>query len=373
MNKSATFIVSTLGMAGFLITCSCPIADAQQSLLEFQHGGVYLGAPPAAPAMSLRDVRPQVAELSGLAPKLNHVGSNGNIVHIHHTAQVAAARSAAGLAGTPPLLYHSGGSVMNPWIAVYLIFWVPSKLQNGSATGYSANYGTPTILTGAWLAYHGIQNIATQYYQTINGTTTYVSNSGGLGGYYVDTAAYPPSGCTDTVTPGNCITDAQIQAEITRVMGVNGWTGGMNKVFVVLTSSGEGSCIDSTNASCAYSGYCGYHSAYSLGGQNVIYANIPFGTTACQGQGQTTPNDLNGDIAANTMSHEIIEAATDPLGDAWFDSSGNEMADLCAYSFGTNTWGSNAGAGNQMWNGLIFELQQEYDNHAAACVQVGPQ
>jgi hypothetical protein len=58
---------------------------------------------------------------------------------------------------------------------------------------------------------------------------------------------------------------------------------------------------------------------------------------------------------------------------AWFDSSGNEIGDLCAFKFGSNTWGSGAGAGNQMWNGFIFQLQQEYDNHAAACVQVGPQ
>jgi hypothetical protein len=73
------------------------------------------------------------------------------------------------------------------------------------------------------------------------------------------------------------------------------------------------------------------------------------------------------------MSHEIMEAATDPLGNAWFDSSGNEIGDLCGFNFGPNTWGSGAGAGNQMWNGLIFELQQQYDNHAAGCVQVGPQ
>jgi hypothetical protein len=266
---------------------------------------------------------------------------------------------------------------MNPWISAYLIFWVPPTLQTGGTTGLSANYGTPTILVGAWLANHGLLNIATQYFQTIDGVTTYVPNNGGLGGYYVDNTPYPAAGCTDpspATLPGNCITDAQIQAEITKVMGINGWTGGMNKVFVLLTSSGEGSCIDSTNMMCAYSGYCAYHSFFSLASQNVIYANIPFGDpNFCQATGQTTPNDAFGDLAANVMSHEIMEAATDPLLNAWFDSSGNEIGDLCAFNFGPNTWGSGSGAGNQMWNGFIFELQREYDNHAAACVQVGPQ
>jgi hypothetical protein len=348
--------------------------------MEFQHGGVFPGAPSAAPALSLKDIPPHVAERSGRVPKLTHVGPNGTIAHIHPTVHGAAARLGAGPALTPPLLYHAGGAVMNPWISVYLIFWVPPTLQTGGATGFTANYGTPTILTGAWLANHGILNIATQYYQTVSGTTTYVSNNGGLGGYYVDTAPYPAAGCTDpspATLPGNCLTDAQIQAEIARVMGINGWTGAMNNVFMLLTSSGEGSCIDSTNAVCAYvptTGYCGYHSFFSLAGQNVIYANIPFGNpNACQAPGQTTPNDPNGDLAANVISHEIMEAAADPLLNAWFDSSGNEIGDLCAFKFGSNTWGSGAGAGNQMWNGFIFELQQEYDNHAAACVQVGPQ
>jgi len=216
--------------------------------------------------------------------------------------------------------------------------------------------------------------IATQYFQTIGGVTSYFQNEGGLQAFVVDNGAYPASACADTVTPGNCITDAQIQAKIAAVMTAQGWTGGMNKIFVLYTSQGEGSCFDNTNASCAYVQYCAYHSSFSFGGQTVIYANIPYGEPArCQAGGQTTPNQVNGDIAANVATHEIMEAATDPLGDAWFDSSGNENGDLCNFNFGVNTWGTGTGAGNQMWNGTIMEVQQEWDNHAAACVQAGPQ
>jgi hypothetical protein len=76
------------------------------------------------------------------------------------------------------------------------------------------------------------------------------------------------------------------------------------------------------------------------------------------------------DAAASIASHELTEATTDPLLNAWFTSSGYEIGDLCAYNYGTNTWDS--GKANQMWGGNFFELQQMYDNHQAGCVQVGP-
>jgi hypothetical protein len=227
-----------------------------------------------------------------------------------------------------------------------------------------------TVLHNAWIPGHGVMNIATQYYQISGSTTTYIDNNGGLGGFVVDNGAYPASGCMDSATPNNCITDAQIQAKITSVMNAQGWTGGLNKVFVLYTSSGEGSCIDSTNASCAYVKYCGYHGVFTLNGQPVIYANIPYGNpTVCAGT-QTFPNDPPGDVAANITSHEIMESTTDPLLNAWFDSSGNEIGDICAYNYGTNTW--DGGLANQMWNGWFFDLQQEYSNHTGTCLQVGP-
>jgi hypothetical protein len=85
------------------------------------------------------------------------------------------------------------------------------------------------------------------------------------------------------------------------------------------------------------------------------------------------PNGSLGDLANNTANHEINETATDPFGTAWYyiNLSG-EIGDLCNFNFGTNTWGSGSGAGNQMWNGWIFELQMLWDNHSTSCLQVGP-
>ena len=66
-------------------------------------------------------------------------------------------------------------------------------------------------------------------------------------------------------------------------MAVEGLTGGLDKMYVMLTASGEGSCMNAT--SCAYTAYCGYHS-HIAGTVPVIYANIPYGVALKDGDGQ---------------------------------------------------------------------------------------
>jgi hypothetical protein len=242
---------------------------------------------------------------------------------------------------------------------------------------------------------HGIDNNNTQYYQT-TGTlfihfTNWILNSGGFVASFVDTTPYPASGCTDTATPGACLTDAQIRAEVQKVITLEGWPTGINNMFLLFTSSGEGSCTDSFSISCAYSApnplnaYCAYHSYFFSGSSPVIYGNEPYANpNICQVPGTPSPNgDAAADAAATVASHELTEAITDPELSAWYDSSGYEIGDKCAWNYGANTWDS--GNANQSWweswtNFILFrspqigyfELQEEYDNHASACVQVGP-
>jgi len=387
-----------LVLASCLVIGSAGVALAQTASPQPGHG------PPnsiAAPAVALKDLKPPQAEALGLAPKLTRSDSSGHAIHILPTTAAMAQRAKYGLCcaipgapgggspvnngGSPVnnkvnstsgvLVYHAGGSVM-PYQLVYLIFWAPAHLQNGATTGFSAKYGTVNYLHPAWVPSDGLLNLATQYYQTIGGVTTYILNAGYFAGVYVDSGALPASGCTDSATPGNCITDAQIQTEIAHVMAVNGWTGGMNKIFILFTSSGEGSCFTASGGGCAYTDYCAYHGFFSSGGQNVIYANMPYANPAtCQTGAETSPNgDALADAETSPTSHEMIEAATDPLLNAWFDASGNEIGDLCAYNYGTNTWTNPANSikANQSWNGWYFEDQQEYNNHTASCTQVGP-
>src|ERR1700692_1064734 len=71
----------------------------------------------------------------------------------------------------------------------------------------------------------------------------------------------------------------------------------------------------------------------------IIYANMPFGSLSACAAGQPSPNGVAAaDAVTDVASHEITEAITDPFLNAWFDSSANEIGDLCAYNYGTNTW-----------------------------------
>ena len=328
--------------------------------------------PPAAPVHNLSEIKPLLG-----APNLNPK-SNGRTAHIMPTVQaaraLAKARALSPLAGAP--LVYLGGPIMQR-AKLYAIFWIPAALQNGGSTGMPVAYqNLQTRLLADYTA-NGIDNNNTQYYEIIGATKTYIQNAAGVGlasglaGFTVDNAPYPASGCSDPATPGNCITDAQVQAEIQRVMALKGWTSGPNKLFLLYTSSGEGSCFDSAGTSCAYTQYCAYHSFIGTS-PPVIYANMPFGNlSVCQVSGTPSPNgNAAADAVTDVASHEITEAITDPLLNAWFDSSGNEIGDICNFNYGANGW--DAGAANQMWNGNFYEVQQEFDNHVGGCVQLGP-
>lgn len=290
---------------------------------------------------------------------------SGHGVHIFPTPSMAGT-----LPPATPLIYH-GGPVMS-YQQSYAIFWLPAKLQNGNTTMMSAKYQPVIKNFLADYPSHGIQNNSTQYYSTTNGVNSYIHNSGAFVAYYVDTNPYPASGCSDTATPGNCLTDAQIQAEIQRVMTLKGWTAGPSKMYLMFTSSGEGSCFDNTSTSCAYTAYCAYHGYFGTNSNPVIYGNEPYGDpNYCYAGNQQSPNgDKAADAAVNVASHEMTEANTDPELNAWYSASGYEIGDLCAWSFGTLTWDS--ALANQMWNGHFYDLQLEYNNHTSGCVNVGP-
>ena len=304
-------------------------------------------------------------------------GANGQ-VHIHPTPdQILQIRSQIAPATSGVLSYHGGPIMSGEYL--YAIFWVPAKLQNGQTTSLSAKYEATAKQLLNDYAYHSLANNSSQYYSSINGVTKYFVSPGGLAGAYVDTNPYPASGCHDAVTPLNCITDAQLQTEIKRVMTVNGWTPGLNKLFIVFTSIGEGSCSDGTSSSCAYTQYCGYHGNFGSTSSPTLYVNMPYANpTYCyaSGSGQHSPNgDVPSDAVVNVTSHEITEANTDPLVSTgpygWYDNAnGEEIGDLCAWTFGTADWDS--GLANESWNGHYYDLQLEYDNHTAACVKIGP-
>jgi Phosphate-induced protein 1 conserved region len=323
-------------------------------------------APTALPSQHLTEAAAASNGLAELTP-----GSKANSIHIFPTPDRANALKLSSALGQP-LLYHTMGPVMLT-ANTYVIFWVPPKLQSGAPTALTKSYQDLQIRFMQDYPGHGIDNNNTQYFQTVGGKTNYIGNTGGFVDSYIDTAPYPASGCKDSATPGNCITDAQLRTEILRAMKLKKWTGGSRNIFFVYTAPGEGSCFDATSTSCAYTAYCAYHGAIPPSPLTpVLYANMPYADPKfCMVTGTPSPNnDPAADAAVSVASHELTEAITDPFLNAWYAANGMEIGDLCAWQFGTNTW--DGGKANQSWNGNFYELQQEYDNHANNCVPVGP-
>ncbi len=212
---------------------------------------------------------------------------------------------------------------------------------------------------------------ATQYWDA-TGRIAYQST---FGGSYVDTNAFPASGCDDGVD-AVCLTDQQIRDELQKVLTAKGWHGSTTTMFFMMTPSGVGSCFYSGSVSssnpCTTNAYCAYHSGFvDSNAEPVIYGNEPFNATIPGCDPGSSPNNDAADATINTISHEQNEAITDPWGTAWWRTSdGSENGDLCAWDFGTPLGGTpGVDAYNQVINGDHFWLQQEWSNNDNACLQ----
>ncbi len=213
----------------------------------------------------------------------------------------------------------------------------------------------------------------TQYYDVSKGTKRFVSNDVTFGGVLVDHDALPVSDCENYrlmagTTTAACLTDAEAMAEIGAQILAHRLPGGLEDEYFLFTPPGLGSCFSSSSSPCydQSNGYCAYHA--QLSGADATYANVPFaGVKGC-----TTGSEPNGgaaDDAVNLVSHEQAESMTDPLGTAWFDESGDEVADECDFRFGKKLLGTTPFGGfDQVIAGGDYYLQGEWSDRRQVCV-----
>ena len=71
--------------------------------------------------------------------------------------------------------------------------------------------------------------------------------------------------------------------------------------------------------------------------------------------------NVRQDELASVIAHEMEEAATDPQLSAWYDSSGLENADKCAWTFGT-TYTANGALANMKLGNREFLIQRNWVN-----------
>jgi outer membrane protein assembly factor BamB len=223
------------------------------------------------------------------------------------------------------------------------------------------------------------------YFNDVGGTELYdnnaqyydgsghIMNSSAFGTAWVDTSPYPAATCNYSAVSSNCLTDAQIQTEVARAMDINGWTADLTRSFFVFTARGEGSCVDSSSKSCAFTNYCAYHSNFTVNGQTVVYANIPYAGTDLSACGvPDSPNsNIDADSAINIASHEQMGAVTDPQLNAWYNVSGDEIADPCNWNF--NNLHLKGGTANVDWRNHFYIVQREWSNVFGQCVVRGQQ
>jgi PKD repeat protein len=312
--------------------------------------------------------------------------------------------------GGGPLLNH-GGPVMHS-VTTHVIYWDPTKEFTVTTKEIFSNFFTD-VAHDKELA-SNVFPVAGQY-KDGSGHAAYVATVGSEG---TDSAAYPSTGnCAVPLgDPGppytKCLFDSQLQTELLAYISAEKLPTGPAQQYFLLLPHKVVTCFNQTKEEeekeiapgCSNNVFCAYHSAINRGTPSeIIYSDIPFSlldsvenTKGCQNDTNPTfvqhPNgDATGgtaatkyaDVALKYTSHEYTEAATDPLGTAYFDANGLENGDKCNGVEGPPSGiGSDKNAflptlGGEAENGTLFNqsinadhyyLQSEWDNAAAACL-----
>jgi hypothetical protein len=258
--------------------------------------------------------------------------------------QAQFAQPHVGGASTNGINYH-GGPLLTNGVNIYYIWY----------GNWSANTAVQ-ILDDLANSIGGSPyfNINTTYY---NGAGVHVLNAAHLAGQ-TNIIGYPY---------GTSLSDSQIAQVVVSALNGTNVTAQLpidaNGVYFVLTSQ------DVTASSGFCTKYCGWHT-YGLlsNGTAIKYAFIgnparcPTNCAASQIQSKPPNGNLGADGMASILSHELEEATTDPQLNAWYDRTGAENADKCAWKFGTTYTTASGATANMKLGTRDFLIQQNWVN-----------
>ncbi len=248
---------------------------ARRRVLLLAVACLALGA--SASAASAKTVfHPRVKGALGLIPPVNSQGVFGS-QDIASGALI-------------PVTYH-GGSVMAGGVTVHTIFWAPAgfKFQGSPGTGIPTYEGLIQQFftdaahdSGASGSCNTTEcNDLTVLPQFAQGTSVGHVTPGAYSISYAagtdsvdDTHAYPAA-ADQCASPNNatgaCITDAQVQAEVDRVVqSTSGQPRGLHNLWYVFLPPNVDECI--TPGVCGTNAFGGYHSVSDVGHGVTIYA-----------------------------------------------------------------------------------------------------
>jgi PKD repeat protein len=350
---------------GVLLTLLAVLAPGASAVVVHEPNGRLLGVTPRA-GINPASIPGSVAAQHAASP----FSSNGN-------------------------LDYNGGPVLHS-SAPYLIFWTPSgeSMAAGSESLLERYFTDVAADSGKADDVYGVDRQYTDGAGFADYKQTFSSASQAI----VDTQPYPAqdtTNCTDTSSSyPTCVTDAQLQAEVQRLISADGLptdgsTGASElaqnaPIYFVVLPTDVNVCY--SGGTCADNYFCAYHSSFTNGADNVLYAAIPTlilgpgqDPKDCQDDGNSGVQEPNGnlaDVVIKYMSHEDNETITDPLMNAWYDdNSGNEDGDNCNAN-GTNpdaflpTLGGSESAGtlyDQLINNDQYYIQSEWSNGDVNC------
>lgn len=216
-----------------------------------------------------------------------------------------------GTTSTSKITYHNGPLIRTP--VVYIIWYGNWNQGNGSDTPAG-------------------QQIVRDFVGSIGGSPYFLINTSySAGSFNITGSVIRGSETTDAYSRGTRLTDANILTIVNSAISSGRLPYDANGVYFVLTSSD----VNERSGFCTQ--YCGWHTAGSATGGHVRYSfvgNANRCLSSCAAQ-TTSPNGNAGvDGMISVLAHELEEATSDPDLNAWYDSSGAENADKCAWTFG---------------------------------------
>jgi hypothetical protein len=276
-----------------------------------------------------------------------------------------------------PVAYH-GGSVMRD-VTVHTVFWAPPGYEfDGSPSA-----GVP-----------GYEALIQQFFADVghdSGTTTNVfslldqyGDHSGVGSYDIhydpaadsvaDGDAYPLRSrqCPSPSGVATCVTDLQLQQEVDKLIG-SGHPAerGLSNIWFVFLPPDVDEC--SGPGVCATTEFAGYHSEFDLGHGVTIYAAIPDPLIELTPPPGSDPEgNPEAESTIDTVAHETIEASTNPLGNAWMDPNGFEVADKCEDGPQQGTplgYAADGSPYDQVIDGHEYLVQDIWSNTIGGCVQ----
>ena len=240
--------------------------------------------------------------------------------HLHY-----AKGAGGGSTGSPLMTYHGGGVLLtNKAMAIFWgSEWSSATFQGDKVTGIDSFFGG---LDGS--------NFAATSDEYTDSTGAHITSSTTYLGHSFDASA----------APKRAITTSQAVTEACKVAGNNP---DPNAIYFLYTSTGAG-----------HVNYCAWHSYGSCSnGLPIQVAYMPNvdGQAGCDPQDTWTTHSQGLAAVVNVTSHEWSEARTDPRQAGWYDGSGNENGDKCAWSFSAPV---------TLKNGSQWKLQMEWSNAA---------